>query len=233
MRAGWTSDIGVSLEGMGKLEEQLKRAERASAPRKEKPNGGPVSGGPSDRWIGHHSTLGTRSAVVLITVLSIGLFGVGAVMAWMSDHRFAAAMLGAAAAIPIVIAWAVYLVRQARAPEKEREYLRSLPFQLTGYLETMRQPKWWKRWSYAVVYEPKLAVTWVEHPGAPTIEKLATLAKAKFYNGVFESTNSTVTDPWKWTRGVVSEVLMPLREKSEVASAELTVKRAVEYVSSD
>jgi hypothetical protein len=82
------------------------------------------------------------------------------------------------------------------------------------------------------VYKPTLTVTWMEPPGDATVEKLATLAKARFDNGTFAPTSWSVADPWAWTRDVIEEVLLPLREKSEVQTAMMRVTREVEYQSS-
>jgi hypothetical protein len=216
---------------MGKLEEQLRRAERKAAPPKEKPKGGPMEGEPDDRWLAWHSTMIARNLAVLLTLLALILGGVPAVgTAWAREWTIAMLAGGATLAV-IAISWGVYFVKSSKAPARQRLYVATLPFKLEGYLETLREPRWWAKMSWAVVYKPTLTVTWMEPPGDATVEKLATLAKARFDNGTFAPTSWSVADPWAWTRDVIEEVLLPLREKSEVQTAMMRVTREVEYQS--
>ncbi len=218
---------------MGKLEEQLRRAEKKLPGAKVKEvNGGPVRGEPGDRWIAYHATLGLLFVAKMISFAAALFGGIPAALLLERNNQLGWIIV-LVTLVAIAIVWTVYLVKRSGAERATRFYLSTLPFTLEGYLETMREPRWWAKSFYEVTYKPTLRITWHTDPGDATIEKLTTLVRARFDNGTFESTFSSERDPWKWTRKVIDEVVLPLREKSEVASAKLRIERGVEMKSGD
>lgn len=218
---------------MGKLEEQLRRAEKKLPRARVKDvNGGPVEGAPGDRWIAYHATVGLLFKAKIFSFAAVLFGGIPAAFLLEWNNRFGW-ILVLVTLLAIAAVWTIYLVKRSGAERATRFYLSTLPFTLEGYLETMREPRWWAKSSYEVTYKPTLRIVWLAHPGDEIIHKLATLTRARFANSTFESTFSSERDPWKWTRKVIDEVVLPLREKSEVASATLRIERGIEMKSGD
>jgi hypothetical protein len=216
------------------LDQQLARANvKAKAERRrERSNGGPVDGGPDDRWIAYHATIRSRSLVVWAFVFSVAvLLCVGIYFANDTD-RSTFWILTAASLVPAAVLIVHHVVERAKAIDEQRAYVASLPFELAGYLDTMREPRWWSDSSYTVVYRPVLRVQWAQDVDARVVEKLCTLAgawlRAEGATGSFRPHGSICGDPWRWARIVIAEVLVPLSERTPVARAELRVVRGVE-----
>lgn len=227
---------------MSDLDNRLRRAdakakaEHIAKTKAERANGGPVDGGPDDRWIAYHATIRSRSMVVWAFAGSAAiLLGIGVFFLTVKPDWRVFGLVAGASLVPAVALIAYHLVRRAKAIGEQRAYVASLPFELAGYLDTMRQPRWWAASSYAVMYRPEIDVTWTKEVDANVVEKLCTLADATFRakgaSGTFAPTYTTKTDPWRWARGVVAEVLVPLSERAPVARAELRVVFGVEATS--
>jgi hypothetical protein len=174
--------------------------------------------------------------VTLVFAGSVGVFGGVATLFAITGKWLIVWILAAGCAATILIAWVIHTLRRGRAVGEQRAYVAGLPFELAGYLDTMREPRWWSGWSYIVIYHPSLLVTWATPADPQVVERLCTLVSAKFRpapnnGGTFEPQDS-VTDPWNWTRRVVTEVLVPLGETTKATRVELAVKRGVEYKSS-
>jgi hypothetical protein len=221
---------------VGRLEEQLAKSDQQAAAAKEddpaRRRWGPAPGGPHDRWIRYHATMNARRMMhgsLLIVLAAIA--GFAFVVATDGDRQIVG-VIGGVGLLLAAIAVPNYLVRRSRAIDDQRAFVSSLPFAFPTYLETMRQPKWRTIMGQYLIYHPKLRVTWAAAPTPDHVVKLCALvnATAEFHSAQeLTITNADrAPDPWRWTRAVVTDALLPLAERTPLSSVSLEISHSTE-----
>jgi hypothetical protein len=219
---------------MTRLDDQLAKAkertqEERDARRSAKhSNGGPVEGGPDDRWIRYHATISSREWLRLAAAV-MGPIGIllGAVLAAVGAWQ--AAGLGVLiAGLPVVSLAAHHLRLRARAITDHRAFVAALPFEMPSYLESMRQPRFWSASGYNVVYRARIQVICGRPIDRAVLDGLVPLGDCVVRS--FDDTKATIEpasakldDPWWWARTLIREVLVPLTERSPIERVQLAV----------